>query len=138
MMKKNVFVLFLMMFFSLTISAQTTKDYKPELDLIYKSFKEKNFELLKPLLDPNVKIGDLPTGMNDMIIPQIMEQFPEPTSYTVNKTVTEGDNVRIETLYKNTMMPEGFNWKFTFNKDGKIIDLDILSDVMTDVQQNVE
>ncbi|MNK19116.1 hypothetical protein D3C87_373340 [compost metagenome] len=133
MMKKKCLALLLTMFFSLIISAQTTKEYKPELDLIFKAFKEKNYDLIKNLLDSDMKIGDLPTGMNDQIIPQIIEQFPEPLSYTIKNTTSDGKDVHVETVYNTALIPE-FTWRFTFNKEGKIIDFDVLSDVATETR----
>lgn len=133
-MNTKILTLALMMLFSLSISAQTKNDYKTELDIIFKAFKEKNYEHLKPLLDPNVKIGDLPRGMNDVIMPQIIEQFPEPISYTIKNTTIEGENVRIETIYTILMMPE-MKRNFTFNKEGKLIDFDVMEDVITETRR---
>lgn len=128
-MKTKILTLILITIFSISISAQAKTDYQPSLDIIFKAFKEKKYDLIKPLLDPNVKIGTLPTGMNDQIIPQIISQLPEPTSYTVKKTTAEGKTVRIETIYKTALVPE-MKRNFVF-KDGKIIDFDVLGELET-------
>lgn len=132
-MKTKILTSVLTLLFSVSISAQAKKDYGAELDLIFEAFKEQNYELMKPLLDENVKIGDLPTGMNDVIVPQIIEQFPIPTSYEVIQITEEEDNTHIETSYDILFME--MTRSFTFNKDGKIIELDILKDVITETKQ---
>ena len=132
-MKTKILTLILITIFSISISAQAKTDYKPSLDLIFKAFKEKKYDLVKSLFDSNVKIGDLPTGMNDQIIPQIISQLPEATSYSVTKTTAEGGNVRIETIYKTVLIPE-MKRNFVFNKAGKIIDFDVLAEVSTETK----
>ncbi|MDO5637526.1 MAG: hypothetical protein Q4G18_09785 [Myroides sp.] len=133
-MNRKFFTMILLLIFSVTVSAQTTTDYKTELDLIFNSFKEHDYEQLKPLLDSNVKIGDLPTGMNDVIIPQIIEQMPTPDSYRIVASSKEGENTRIETIYTILMMPE-MKRNFTFNKEGKLIDFDVMEDVITETRR---
>lgn len=132
-MKTKILTLILITIFSISISAQAKTDYKPSLDLIFKAFKEKKYDLVKSLFDSNVKIGDLPTGMNDQIIPQIINQLPEATSYSVTKTTAEGGNIRIETIYKTVLIPE-MKRNFVFNKAGKIIDFDVLAEVSTETK----
>ena len=112
---------------SLFACAQQGIDYNKSTDLVYDAFKAKNYKMLKPLLDPNVKIGDLPKGMNDMIIPQIIDQMPKPQNYKITKSVKEGTNTRVYTDCTLTDN-EKYKWTFLFNKEGKIIELDVLGD----------
>lgn len=65
--------------------------------------------------------------MNDYIIPQVMLQLPTPDSYTIVKTETIGGNKKITTEYSYTGGKKRLQY-FTFNDEGKVIDLDILSD----------
>lgn len=122
-MKKISLLVFLL--FSCTILAQEVT-YKKELDLIYQSFKTKNYDLIKPLLTPMTTIGTaLPAGMCDSVIPQILNQLPEPVSYTISE-ITEkngGTHIRTEYVYKEA--PNRIQ-SFFFNKDGKILDFDVI------------
>lgn len=108
-------------------SFSQTKDYTKELDIIFNSFKTKNYELIKPLLDSNVKISpSIPTGMNDLVIPQVIAQVPVPDSYTVLKTEDIEGNVKVTAAY-NYGTGKRFQY-FVFDKNGKVTDLDILHD----------
>ncbi len=123
---RNILLLAGILFSSLTFAQQN--DYKKELDIIFSAFQEVDYETLKPVLDPNVKIAEkIPTGMNDLIIPQILLQLPVPDSYTILKTETIGENRKITTEYSYSGGNKRLQF-FTFNKEGKVIDLDILSD----------
>ncbi len=103
------------------------EQYKQELDALFNSFKQKDYTTMKPLLDKNVKIGTLPTGMNDAVVPQVLKQLPVPTGYKVVKETKEGANVRIYTEYQYASGNKRAQ-NFVFNTDKKIVDLDILGD----------
>jgi len=122
-------ILFLIALSFLPNFSQAQQDYKKELDIIFLAFQKQNYELIKPLLDDQVKINEkIPVGMNDLIIPQVMTQLPIPDSYKIIKTETIGKNKKItaEYIYKDREKPR--LQFFTFNKEGNVIDLDILSD----------
>lgn len=121
--------LFVMTLALLPNFSNAQQDYKKELDIIFIAFQKQNYELIKPLLDERVVINEkIPVGMNDLIIPQVMAQLPIPDSYKVIKIETIGKNTKITTeyVYKDREKPRP--QYFTFNKEGNIIDLDILSD----------
>lgn len=121
--------LFVMTLALLPNFSNAQQDYKKELDIIFIAFQKQNYELIKPLLDERVVINEkIPVGMNDLIIPQVMAQLPIPDSYKVIKIETIGKNKKITTeyVYKDREKPRP--QYFTFNKEGNIIDLDILSD----------
>src|SRR6218665_3032328 len=104
-------------------------DYKKELDIIFAAFQQQSYELISPLLAEDVKISDkIPVGMNDAVMPQVMAQLPIPDSYKVIKIETIGENHKVtaEYVYKDREKPRP--QFFTFNKEGIVIDLDILSD----------
>lgn len=84
---------------------------------------------MKPLLASDMKIGDFTTGQNDNIVPQLLMQLPTPNSFTVTNMVTEGENVRITTNYTSDIMPE-MKRTFLINKEGKIIEFDVLEGVI--------
>lgn len=103
---------------------------KKELDIVFNSIKNNDYKSLKPLLDDYVKINaNIPTGMNDMVIPQVLQQLQRPDSYTVLKKEKIGPNIRFETEY--VYKGKKVNRNFEFNSEGKIIDLDILGDAKT-------
>jgi len=103
---------------------------KKELDIVFNSIKNNDYKSLKPLLDDYVKINaNIPTGMNDMVIPQVLQQLQRPDSYTVVKKEKVGSNIRFETEY--VYKGKKVNRNFEFNSEGKIIDLDILGDAKT-------
>ena len=110
-------------------------DYKNELDIIFKAFQEQDYDIIKPLLDEKVKVADvIPIGMNDAIFPQIMIQLPVPESYKVIKVETVGANRKITTEYTYKDSDRKREQYFTFNKEGKVIVLDILSDAKVGAQ----
>ncbi|BFO67457.1 hypothetical protein [Chryseobacterium sp. KCF3-3] len=141
MTTEKIITLFFILLTAITVnvSAQAKKmpeKYKASMETIFKAFKTNDYSLLKPLLDPNVKIGTFPTGKNDMIVSQVVKKLPVPESYSVTEMVTEGENERIKTLYKFSDAPENktlrnktVNRSFLFNKEGKIIDLDVFEGV---------
>jgi len=97
------------------------------LDVVFNSIKNNDYELLKPLLDDNVKINaSIPVGMNDMVVPQVLQQIQRPESYTIIKTEKIGLNIRYATEY--VYKDKKVNRNFEFNPEGKIVDLDILGD----------
>ncbi|WP_162926127.1 hypothetical protein [Chryseobacterium aurantiacum] len=132
-------MLFVILLTTTVINAQIKKvpeKYKAAVETIFKAFKNHDYNLLKPLLDSNVKVGTLPTGMNDKVVAQVVEKFPVPELYSVVGMVTEGENERVKTLYKFSDAPENrslrnksVNRSFLFNKDGKIIDLDVFEGI---------
>ena len=120
----------LLMFFITNLSFAQQKDFSKELKIIFEAFQNKDYELLKPLLDSKMKIGDLPTGMNDAIVPQIIKQLPKPSTYTVLNTVEEEGGTRVNTAYKYEIgitRPQSFK----FDANHKIIDFDVLSGAQT-------
>jgi predicted aspartyl protease len=123
-MKNRIFTLILFIIFSASLQAQSETDYKLALETLFNAFKERNYDLLKPLLDPNTKIADFPKGMNDRIIPQIMAQLPTPFSYSVIGKVEEKDGLRIKVFYST--INGAMEKSFLFNNQGKIIDFDVL------------
>lgn len=133
-MKNRIFTLILFIIFSVSLQAQSETDYKPALETLFNAFKERNYDLLKPLLDPNTKIADFPKGMNDKIIPQILAQLPIPLSYSVTGKVEEKDGLRIKVLY-NTMN-RAIEKSFLFNNQGKIIDFDVLEGALVKKRQD--
>lgn len=112
------------------IGAVTTAQqnaYQSKLDLVFKAFHTKDYAILKPLVDANVLIDPkIPVGMNDMVLPQVIAQVPVPDSYKIIKSekVNEGQRITTEYIYKDKTRLQ----YFTFNAEGKIVHLDILSD----------
>jgi len=129
-MKNKLALLFLILMLSITVSQAQKQSYTKELNIVFKSLKSNDYKLIKPLLDPNVKVGNLPQGMNDAVIPQVLTQLPKPVSFKVSSTIKEGDGTRINTVYtyadKTTR-----NQSFLFNAKGKIIDFDVLEGANT-------
>ncbi len=101
--------------------------YKTQLDIIFKSFQSKDYSLLKPLIDAHVKIGTLPQGLNDAVIPQVLNQLPIPDSYKITGTAKEGANTRVNTEYHYTA-GNTRNQNFVFDAQNKILEMDILGD----------
>lgn len=119
------------------VSFAQQKDFKKELDILFTGFKNQDYEILKPLLHDEVKISEnIPVGMNDMVVPQILAQIPIPDSYKVIKTETIGDNLKITTEYFYKDRDKARLQYFTFNPNGIVIDLDILSDA-TKVESSI-
>jgi len=109
------------------LSQSQNREFKKETEIIFKSIKTKNYQSLKPLLDPAVKISDkIPTGINDIVFPQVLAQMPELISYTITKTELVGANYKVTADFKYT--PKTLVHYFTFNPAGKIIEFDILSE----------
>lgn len=118
------------------VSFAQQKDLTKELDILFTGFKNQDYETLKPLLDDEVKISEnIPVGMNDMVIPQVLAQIPVPDSYKVIKTEKIGDNQKITTEYFYKERDKRVQY-FTFNSKGIVIDLDILSDA-TKVESSI-
>lgn len=84
--------------------------------------------MLKPLLDPQAKIDELPRGVNDVVVPQMLNGLPDPISYSVAGIVKEDSGTRITTTY---IYAGGISreQRFFFNTAGRIIDFDVLGDV---------
>lgn len=118
------------------VSFAQQKDLTKELDILFTGFKNQDYETLKPLLDDEVKISEnIPVGMNDMVIPQVLAQIPVPDSYKVIKIEKIGDNQKITTEYFYKERDKRVQY-FTFNSKGIVIDLDILSDA-TKVESSI-
>ncbi|GEC80166.1 hypothetical protein [Flavobacterium aquatile] len=118
------------------VSFAQQKDLTKELDILFTGFKNQDYETLKPLLDDEVKISEnIPLGMNDMVIPQVLAQIPVPDSYKVIKIEKIGDNQKITTEYFYKERDKRVQY-FTFNSKGIVIDLDILSDA-TKVESSI-
>ncbi len=121
-------VLFLLMIGTVTTAQQNV--YQSKLDLVFKAFNTKDYAILKPLVDANVLIDPkIPVGMNDAVLPQVIAQVPTPESYKILKSekVDGGQRFTTEYIYKDRKRLQ----YFTFNAEGKIVHLDILSDAKT-------
>ena len=128
---KQAFTIFMVFFTIVCASAQAEK-YKSELDTLFRAFKDKDYEVMKSLLDPKVKIiDDIPTGMNDMILPQVVAQLPVPVGYKVISAEKEGDNTRITTEYSYAEGEPRLQY-FVFNPGRKVVHLDILRDAQAE------
>lgn len=125
-MKTKIILLLIVGFATLGINsqAQTASKWAGQTETLFKSLKTGDYELMRPLLDPQVKIGDLPQGFNDMVVPQVITQLPKPDSYTFVSEKKEGKNTRvtIEVLLEGQKESRSF----VFSPDGKVIELDIL------------
>lgn len=112
------------------LSFASSENYQKELDAIFKAFQEKDYELLKPLLDDKVRIGDLPQGFNDMVLPQVLNQLPKPVSYKITDEAKEENGYRVHTEYtyeSGLVRPQSF----LFDSNKKIIDFDVLAGAKT-------
>lgn len=126
-MKKNIILIIPILLFSLLNTNMYSQEYKSALDSLFQGFKTKNYEFIKPLLDSNVKIGTLPQGMNDAIVPQILQQMPTALSYSITGEADDPDGRRIKTTYH---LEDGKDREqnYLFNSDKKVIDFDVLGD----------
>jgi len=102
------------------------------LDLLFEGFQTQNYQVIRPLLHQQVKIGPLPIGMNDLVVPQVLKQLPEPVSYTVTGTERTDSTEKIRTDYRYADGKTRYQG-FVFNRAGQLIELDILSDAKTSV-----
>ncbi len=109
-------------FNGLTIAQQSPCATKAEI--LCNGFKNADYSMIKPLLDSKVKIGDLPTGMNDAVVPQILAQMPKPDSYKIAGEEQEGNSTRIQAVF--VISGEEQKRSFVFNKDCVVTELDIL------------
>ncbi|RWW96719.1 hypothetical protein [Flavobacterium cerinum] len=110
------------------LSFAQKEDYKKELDIIFETFKTDNYELIEPLIIPEVWISDnIPTGLNDQVIPLVLEQIPSPDSYKILRSEAIGSKQLITTEYHYSDGKTRLQY-FTFNANKKIIKLDILRD----------
>lgn len=99
--------------------------FGPQLDSIFQAFRQRDYAFLAPLLTPEVVIGQLPTGLNDLVIPQVLAQLPEPLRYVVDSTVVRGGDTRIHTTYfyaDGNARPQ----VFTFDARKRVTELDVL------------
>lgn len=99
--------------------------YQKEAELIFTAFRDKNYTLLQPLLDEQVRIGTLPKGRNDVVVPQVLNQLPEPASFRITAIREDSGGTRVYTEYtysSGSTRPQSF----LFNQNGKITDMDVL------------
>ena len=104
--------------------AQASAKYAKETEILFQALKTGDYELMKPLLDPMVKIGNLPQGYNDMVVPQVITQLPKPESYTLVGEKKDGKNIRVTIEVSTGGKKESRS--FVFNSAGKVVELDIL------------
>lgn len=104
--------------------SQTARE-KQVADSVFKALETRNPSLLLPLLDDSCNISNLPKGMNDKIIPAILEKYPPVTGYTINSTIPEaaGIRVKLDMTYASgkTGRPD-----FVLNAGGRIVELIII------------
>jgi len=93
-------------------------------EVLCSGLKSADYNVIKPLLDSKVKIGDLPTGMNDAIMPQILAQMPKPDSYKITGEEQEGNNMRVHAVFMINGKQE--QRSFLFNQNCVVTELDIL------------
>jgi hypothetical protein len=128
---KSLLVVLVILFSQWTTAQKDS--YKKEADIVFQSFKTKKYELLRPLLDPNVKIAEgIPQGLNDLVLPQIIKQLPAPLSYKIIKTEKKGATTKITAQYK--YKDSTVAHYFVFNEKGKITDLNIFSDAKAEIK----
>lgn len=101
--------------------------FNTKIDQLFDAFKNADYEAMRAMLDEKVKIGDLPTGMNDAVVPQLLAQLPKPESYKIISLEKEGNDTRVKTVFSVNGQPE--NKSFLFNAAGKVIEMDILGNV---------
>ncbi|WP_159445124.1 pepsin/retropepsin-like aspartic protease family protein [Filimonas lacunae] len=94
-------------------------------DSLFKALQTHESALLLPLLEDSCNISGLPKGMNDRLIPAILEKFPAISSYKIKSIEPEGDftRVRIEMMYQ-TGKPGAPD--FVIGKTGRIHELNII------------
>ena len=127
---------FLSIFFGIMamtpIANAQNKVYSAKMDSLFKGFMNADYNTIKPLLDDRVKMGELPTGMNDAIVPQVLAQLPRPSSCKVTSEELRNINTKINAVFVINGKEE--NRSFLFNKEGKVIEMDILGNAQTNTE----
>jgi len=117
--KRIAFVAPLVIAASISPAFAQASPYQPQLDTFLKAFQTKDYDLMKSLLDPQVKIGNVPAVMNDSLLHQMLDRLPAPSSYSITNSVTAGNLTTVNTLFKFPGRPDSPQI-FVFNSDGKI------------------
>ncbi len=111
------------------IASAQNKAYAGKMDSLFKGFMNADYNIIKPLLDEHVKIGDLPTGMNDTVVPQVLAQLPKPTACKVTSEELHNINTKVSAVF--VINGKEADRSFLFNKDGKVVEMDILGNAKT-------
>lgn len=123
-MKKLILLTALAGLLDLQASAQA-EAYTSALDSLFRAFKERQYALMKPILDPNAKIANLPKGLNDITMPQVLAQLPTPVSYTVSNAQAKGKEMHIAVEFSfadGTREPQ----HYTFNAARRVVAMDLM------------
>jgi predicted aspartyl protease len=125
--------IFIGLLLSAGVAFGQTTDVTKEMDIVFSSLKNQDYTLLKPLLDENVKVSELPTGMNDIVLPQVLRQLPAPYKYEITSVSAEGSNTRVSTHFYDEHRTSDHD--FLFNADRKLIEMNILKNATASVQR---
>lgn len=119
--------------FFISFAASAQQDFSKKVNIVFTSIKSKSYTDLKSILDKDVKIGNLPRGMNDVVIPQVLNQMPVPAAYVIAKIETEQGGTRVRTVFDYNDKKR--NHSFLFDTNGMITEMDILEGATATVMQ---
>lgn len=104
---------------------QTTK-FTAQIEILLDAFKTKKIDKLTPILLPGYTIKGIPKGLESVALPQIVEQMPEFTRYSIINVKPEKGNQRVNLLF--VLKDQKVNVNILFDKQGKIRELNLLED----------
>lgn len=127
--------LFLTTFFLTTIAgfSQTQSKFKPQLDKVLLMFSKKDIKEIEPLLHKNYIIAGVPAGINQQLLPQLIQQLPGFDAYTIKSEKKEKNGTRIN-LFFTKKNANQYNSNFLIDGNGKILELNILENASISTQ----
>lgn len=135
-MKTKLILPLILLFASLTVSAQKKSEYKAQVDAVLTTLNTQNADALKGYLAEGYTVGQLEPGTEDLLLPQILQQLPKFDSYEIKSETKENGNTRI----KVDFIIKGANFRYPANlliaaKSNKIQELNILEQAQVSVEE---
>lgn len=123
---RNIIFLLLLLLFSCS-KKQEEANHAIQINAVQNAFKEKGIENLMPYLAYGYTIKGIPKGLESIILPSILENFPAPKKFTIEKEAKEKNGTRVFVVFYNAEdIPMKSN--FLINEDGMIAELNIIED----------
>lgn len=117
---KNAILFLVLLLFSCS-KKQEKADYVIQISAVQSTGN------LIPYLAYGYTIKGIPKGLEPIVLPSILENFPAPKNFTIEDEVKEKSGTRVSVVFYNAEdIPMKSN--FLINEDGMIVELNIIED----------
>lgn len=120
-------ILLLLVFVLLSCNNKGEIDYTKRINAVKTAFEYKTIDSLSPFLANQYTVKGIPEGMEPIVVPMLFQKMPAPKKFTIESQTKEEKGMRLKVIFYDAENNPS-NADFLVAKDGKFLELNVLSD----------